>query len=122
MPLVRHCVNNGHTSSGQVTYQSTGIIFLELVSVFGTEMERIGVITDLKQKRHLPRHVSPCTVEGQLILRMTRSDPTLRPSAAELLSEDLFCSADLYELQRQLEDKDRLIAELQQKLSQPCKC
>ena len=77
---------------------SAGIVLFEMVyrQPFSTASERIHVIQALRDKRELPSEmigredVSPNL--AALILRMTSPDGTQRPTAVELLENDIFPS------------------------------
>eukprot|EP00092_Neocalanus_flemingeri_P023955 GFUD01025986.1.p1 GENE.GFUD01025986.1~~GFUD01025986.1.p1 ORF type:complete len:1103 (+),score=344.15 GFUD01025986.1:320-3310(+) len=63
---------------------SMGLIFLELLMPFSTQMERINVLSDAKKDR-FPVSLS-MSEEKQLLTRMLHSRPDLRPEAGEILS------------------------------------
>jgi translation initiation factor 2-alpha kinase 4 len=70
---------------------AAGIVLFELYNVFSTEMERHQMLTQLHEKRLVPRKfVKTYPNEAHLILKMTHSDPTQRPSAFELLNNPRF--------------------------------
>lgn len=65
---------------------SVGVIFFELLSVFQTQVERITTLTQLK-KGHIPPQISILYPnECEIIRWLLQEEPTMRPSALDVLS------------------------------------
>lgn len=69
---------------------SVGMVALELFQPFGTEMERVQRLGELRQGK-VPETLSErWPVLAKYIRLLTSPDPSLRPSAAQLLQCELF--------------------------------
>lgn len=92
-------------TEGLIDYKSDmyslGIVLFELYNVFTTTMERTYAITNLRNgaaaaegsKTSIPTDlVEKYPTISKTILRLTQSDPNLRPGAAQLLSSQEFAS------------------------------
>lgn len=67
-----------------------GLILCEMCCKFKTLHERIDTLNNLKYKGLLPETVRQnYPTETEIILMMTRNDPSQRPSAAELQKSPL---------------------------------
>jgi serine/threonine protein kinase len=67
-----------------------GIIFFEMWHPFVTRQERGKLLADLRQRRRLPADfVDHHPNQSKLILMMTEPDPTIRPSAQQVLHSQL---------------------------------
>lgn len=67
---------------------AAGIVLFELYQVFSTEMERHCLITQLHEKRLVPRSFMALHPEvARMVLKLTHSDPEQRPSAYDLLND-----------------------------------
>jgi len=64
---------------------SMGLIFLELLMPFSTQMERLNVLSDAKKDK-FPTSLPYMSNERQLLTRMLHKRPDLRPEAREILS------------------------------------
>lgn len=74
---------------------SIGVMALELFQPFGTEMERVRTLGDLREGK-IPdsfRHRWPLLTE--YIVKLTSKEPRVRPTASELLQSELFCRKDI---------------------------
>ncbi|XP_020600739.1 eukaryotic translation initiation factor 2-alpha kinase 1-like [Orbicella faveolata] len=69
---------------------SLGIILFELFCPFGTEMERVKNIKDLRQGRLPQDFCEQWPEESKLILKMIDENPSNRPTAESLLELDVF--------------------------------
>lgn len=69
---------------------SLGIILFELLCAFGTEMERVTNIKDLRQGKLPQEFCDKWPEESELILKMTAENPSNRPTAESLLELSLF--------------------------------
>ncbi|XP_059834977.1 eukaryotic translation initiation factor 2-alpha kinase 1 [Hypanus sabinus] len=99
---------------------SVGIIFLELFHPFGTVMERIKVITALREG-HIPEDFTQrWPVQAKYIKLLTSQVASHRPSADEMLASELFCPLTISQLHEKLEQKvmtqEQEIKSLQQKV------
>ncbi|KAI8982093.1 kinase-like domain-containing protein [Mycotypha africana] len=83
------------TYNEKVDIYSLGIILFELFQPFSSAMERARSIDQLKQKGILPSAFQrKYPYIGDMILHMLHPDPQQRPSAVELLQNDIFSSLD----------------------------
>ncbi|CAL8098966.1 unnamed protein product [Calicophoron daubneyi] len=72
---------------------SLGLIFLELMITFGTNMERICTLTQAKIQR-LPDHfIEKHPDESTFVLRLLDACPSARPPASVILADPLLSSA-----------------------------
>jgi len=65
---------------------SLGLIFLELLIPFSTQMERLNVLSDVKKDK-FPSSLSSMNNERGLLSRMLHKKPDMRPEAKEILSQ-----------------------------------
>jgi len=72
--------------SHKVDIFSLGLIFLELLVPFCTQMERLNVLSDVKKDK-FPFSLSAMNEEKRLLSRMLHKRPDLRPEAKEILSQ-----------------------------------
>uniref|UniRef100_A0A4W5PXB1 non-specific serine/threonine protein kinase n=2 Tax=Hucho hucho TaxID=62062 RepID=A0A4W5PXB1_9TELE len=99
---------------------SIGVVALELFQPFGTEMERVLTLGDLREGK-VPDSFSQCwPVLAKYITLLTSRNPTLRPSATQLLQSELFSSKDMviHGLQRRVEEQEEEIVRLRRQISQ----
>lgn len=100
---------------------SLGIILFELFCSFGTEMERVTSIKDIRQCR-LPQEFCQRWPEvAKLITKMTAERPDHRPTAETLLETGLFKEKHVHighHLNERVEQQASEIAELKALLSQ----
>lgn len=74
---------------------SIGVVAQELFQPFGTEMERVRTLGDLREGK-VPDSFSQCwPLLAKYITLLTSRDPSLRPSATQLLQSELFSSKDM---------------------------
>uniref|UniRef100_A0A667HSU1 Eukaryotic translation initiation factor 2-alpha kinase 1 n=1 Tax=Lynx canadensis TaxID=61383 RepID=A0A667HSU1_LYNCA len=98
---------------------SLGVILLELFQPFGTEMERVQVLTGLRTGQ-IPESLSKrCPVQAKYIQLLTRKNASQRPSAVQLLQSELFQnSANVnLTLQMKIVEQEKEIEELKKQLS-----
>lgn len=69
---------------------SLGVILLELFQPFGTEMERIEVLTELRNGHIQSSFSREWPVEAKYIKLLTSKVSSQRPTAAQLLESELF--------------------------------
>lgn len=74
---------------------SVGVIAVELFQPFGTEMERAQTLGDLRNGKLPDELCKNWPALSEQIKLLTSLDPTLRPSASQLLQSDLFNSKDM---------------------------
>lgn len=74
---------------------SIGVLALELFQPFGTEMERACTLESLR-KGEIPDSFSQrWPVLTEYIKKLTNPDPSIRPTADQLLQSELFCNKDI---------------------------
>lgn len=99
---------------------SVGMVALELFQPFGTEMERVQTLGELRQGM-VPETLSErWPVLAKYIRLMTSPDPSLRPSAAQLLQCELFNSKDrvICKLQQKVQEQEEEIVQLKRQISE----
>eukprot|EP00743_Colponemidia_sp_Colp-15_P005141 GILK01005532.1.p1 GENE.GILK01005532.1~~GILK01005532.1.p1 ORF type:complete len:1011 (-),score=108.86 GILK01005532.1:128-3160(-) len=70
----------------KVDIYSLGLILLEMVYPFTTEMERFSILANLRDRRTLPERLrAEREVQSELIMWLSSEDPLKRPSAPQLL-------------------------------------
>lgn len=73
---------------------SVGVIAVELFQPFGTEMERVQTLGDLRKGKVPDDLYKNSPVLAEQIALLTSLEPSLRPSASQLLQSDLFNNKD----------------------------
>ncbi|XP_021164898.2 eukaryotic translation initiation factor 2-alpha kinase 1 isoform X2 [Fundulus heteroclitus] len=111
-------LNGSHYDSKSDMY-SIGVLALELFQPFGTEMERVRTLGDLREGK-IPdsfRHRWP--VLTKYIIKLTSKDPSLRPAASQLLGSDLFSNKDMVivGLQKRVVEQEEEIVQLRMQIS-----
>ncbi|XP_034716557.1 eukaryotic translation initiation factor 2-alpha kinase 1 isoform X2 [Etheostoma cragini] len=98
---------------------SIGVLALELFQPFGTEMERIRTLGDLREGKIPDSFCQRWPVLTKFIMKLTNKDPSLRPTASELLQSELFHSKDIviHGLQRRVEEQEEEIMQLRRQIS-----
>lgn len=74
---------------------SIGVLALELFQPFGTEMERICTLESLRAGNIPDLFSQRWPVLTKYIMKLTSQDPTIRPTANQLLQSELFCNKDI---------------------------
>ncbi|XP_029620831.1 eukaryotic translation initiation factor 2-alpha kinase 1 isoform X2 [Salmo trutta] len=99
---------------------SIGVVAQELFQPFGTEMERVQTLGDLREGKVPDSFSQRWPVLAKYITLLTSRDPTLRPSATQLLQSELFSSKDMviHGLQRRVEEQEEEIVQLRRQISQ----
>lgn len=99
---------------------SVGMLAFELFQPFGTEMERVRSLGDLREGKIPDSFCCRWSKLVKHILNLTSQDPGVRPTATELLRSELFCSKDMviHGLQKQVEDQEKEIMLLRQRISE----
>lgn len=75
---------NGQQYDSKVDIYSLGIILFELLVVFNTEMERINVLSNLRQRKYPKEYTAIISKEFKLLNCMLSSNPKERPTATEI--------------------------------------
>lgn len=98
---------------------SIGVLALELFQPFGTEMERVRTLGDLREGKIPDSFCCRWPVLAKYIMKLTSKDPTVRPTASQLLQSELFCSKDMviHGLQRRVEEQEEEIMQLRRQIS-----
>ncbi|XP_021335808.2 eukaryotic translation initiation factor 2-alpha kinase 1 isoform X1 [Danio rerio] len=99
---------------------SIGVIAFELFQPFGTEMERVHTLGELRQGK-IPNTLSTnWPILAKYIKLLTSSDPSMRPSAPQLLQSDLFSTNDMviHSLKRKIDEQEEEIVQLRRRISE----
>ncbi|XDV44660.1 hypothetical protein PO909_012907 [Leuciscus waleckii] len=99
---------------------SIGVIAFELFQPFGTEMERAHTLGELRQSK-IPNTLSNnWPLLAKYISLLTSSDPSMRPSASQLLQNDLFSTSDMviHSLKRKIDEQEEEIVQLRRQISE----
>ncbi|TNN39270.1 Eukaryotic translation initiation factor 2-alpha kinase 1 [Liparis tanakae] len=98
---------------------SVGVLALELFQPFGTEMERVRTLEDLREGRVSNSFCQRWPVLTKFILDLTNKEPSVRPTASQLLQSELLCSKDIviHSLQRRVEEQEGEIMQLRRQIS-----
>ncbi|CAJ1080728.1 eukaryotic translation initiation factor 2-alpha kinase 1 isoform X2 [Xyrichtys novacula] len=112
-------LESSHYDSKSDMY-SIGVLALELFQPFGTEMERVQTLGDLREGKIPDSFVQRWPVLSKHILNLTSKEPSVRPTASQLLQSELFCSKDIviHGLQRRVEEQEEEIMQLRRQISQ----
>lgn len=85
---------NLHLLLTQSDMYSIGVLALELFQPFGTEMERVRTLGDLREGKIPDSFCHRWPVLTKYIMNLTDKEPSVRPTASQLLQSELFCSKD----------------------------
>lgn len=85
---------NLHLLLTQSDMYSIGVLALELFQPFGTEMERVRTLGDLREGKIPDLFCHRWPVLTKYIMKLTDKEPSVRPTASQLLQSELFCSKD----------------------------
>ncbi|XP_039082059.1 eukaryotic translation initiation factor 2-alpha kinase 1 isoform X2 [Hyaena hyaena] len=98
---------------------SLGVVLLELFQPFGTEMERVQVLTGLRTGQIPESLRKRCPVQAKYIQHLTRMNASQRPSAVQLLQSELFQNSGNVNLTLQMKivEQEKEIEELKKQLS-----
>uniref|UniRef100_A0A3B5ANJ7 Eukaryotic translation initiation factor 2-alpha kinase 1 n=1 Tax=Stegastes partitus TaxID=144197 RepID=A0A3B5ANJ7_9TELE len=99
---------------------SIGVLALELFQPFGTEMERVRTLGELREGKITDSFCHRWPILSKYITKLTSEEPSVRPTASELLQSELFCSKDtvIHGLQRRVEEQEEEIMQLRRQISQ----
>ncbi|XP_014379052.1 eukaryotic translation initiation factor 2-alpha kinase 1 [Alligator sinensis] len=97
---------------------SLGVILLELFQPFGTEMERIEVLTELRNGHIQSSFSREWPVEAKYIKLLTSKVSSQRPTAAQLLESELFHTTErvICILKQKVKQKEEEIEKLKEKI------
>ncbi|XP_029953217.1 eukaryotic translation initiation factor 2-alpha kinase 1 isoform X2 [Salarias fasciatus] len=112
-------LNGSHYDSKSDMY-SVGVLALEMFQPFGTEMERVRTLGDLREGKIPDSFSDRWPVLTKYIGKLTSKEPSDRPTAGQLLQSELFCSKDrvIHGLQKRVEEQEEEIMQLRQRISQ----
>ncbi|XP_054454766.1 eukaryotic translation initiation factor 2-alpha kinase 1 isoform X2 [Anoplopoma fimbria] len=98
---------------------SIGVLALELFQPFGTEMERVRTLGDLREGKIPDSFCLRWPVLTKFIMNLTNKEPSVRPTARQLLQSELFCSKDIviHSLQRRVEEQEEELIQLRRQIS-----
>ncbi|XP_046709856.1 LOW QUALITY PROTEIN: eukaryotic translation initiation factor 2-alpha kinase 1-like [Silurus meridionalis] len=99
---------------------SVGVIAVELFQSFGTEMERVQTLRDLRKGMVPDDLYKNWLVLIKKIKLLTILDPSKRPNASQLLYCDLFNNKDqvTYKLQQRVSEQAEKISQLRRQISE----
>lgn len=99
---------------------SIGVLAFELFQPFGTEMERARTLEDLREGNIPDLFCQRWPILTKYIMKLTSPEPSIRPTASQLLQSDLFYCKDIviYGLQRRVEEQEEEIVQLRRRISQ----
>ncbi|XP_026771179.2 eukaryotic translation initiation factor 2-alpha kinase 1 isoform X1 [Pangasianodon hypophthalmus] len=99
---------------------SVGVIAVELFQPFGTEMERVQTLSDLRKGKVPDDLYKNWPVLTEQIKLLTSMDPSLRPSASQLLQSDLFNNKDMviHNLHQRISEQEEEIIQLRRQISE----
>lgn len=112
-------VQGSHYNSKSDMY-SIGVLALELFQPFGTEMERVQTLGDLREGKIPDSFCHRWPVLTKYIMKLTNKEPSVRPTASQLLQSELFCSKTMviHGLQRRVEEQEEEIMQLRRQITQ----
>ena len=87
-------------SALQSDMYSIGVLALELFQPFGTEMERVRTLENLRGGRVPDSFGCRWPILAKYVTQLTSRDPGSRPTASQLLQSELFNSKDLVRMER----------------------
>ncbi|KAM4623298.1 eukaryotic translation initiation factor 2-alpha kinase 1 isoform 2-T2 [Polymixia lowei] len=98
---------------------SIGVMALELFQPFGTEMERVRTLGDLREGKTPESFCHRWPILASHVMKLTSKDPGVRPNATQLLQSELFSSKDrvIHGLQRRVEEQEEEIIQLRRQIS-----
>ncbi|XP_072312363.1 eukaryotic translation initiation factor 2-alpha kinase 1 isoform X2 [Eucyclogobius newberryi] len=98
---------------------SMGILAFELFQPFGTEMERVRCLGDLKDGKIPDSFGHRWPVLAKHVMKLTNQDASMRPTAGELLQSELFSNKDMiHGLQKQVQEQEKEIMQLRRRISE----
>uniref|UniRef100_A0A8C5E4D9 Eukaryotic translation initiation factor 2-alpha kinase 1 n=1 Tax=Gouania willdenowi TaxID=441366 RepID=A0A8C5E4D9_GOUWI len=111
---------NGSNYNSMSDMYSIGVLALELFQPFGTEMERIRCLGDLREGKVLDSFRDRWPVLTKYIVQLLSKEPSVRPTASQLLESELFCSKDtvIRDLRRKVGEQEEEIMQLRRQISE----
>ncbi|XP_036937571.1 eukaryotic translation initiation factor 2-alpha kinase 1 isoform X1 [Acanthopagrus latus] len=99
---------------------SIGVLAFELFQPFGTEMERVRTLGNLREGKIPDSFCQRWPVLTKYIMKLTCKEPSVRPTASQLLQSELFCSKDIviHGLKKRVEQQEEEIMQLRRQISQ----
>ncbi|XP_036203481.1 eukaryotic translation initiation factor 2-alpha kinase 3 isoform X5 [Myotis myotis] len=86
---------HGNNYSHKVDIFSLGLILFELLYPFGTQMERVRVLTDVRNLRFPPLFTQKYPREYMMVQEMLSPSPMERPEAAHIIENTVFEDLEL---------------------------
>ncbi|KAL7869042.1 hypothetical protein AOLI_G00130300 [Acnodon oligacanthus] len=110
----------GSHYDSQSDMYSIGVVAVELFQPFGTEMERVHVLEELRRGKVPDTLAANWPVLTKQIKLLTSSNPSMRPSASQLLQSDLFSTRDMviHSLRQRIDEQEEEIVQLRRRISQ----
>ncbi|XP_072230200.1 eukaryotic translation initiation factor 2-alpha kinase 1 isoform X2 [Leuresthes tenuis] len=98
---------------------SIGVLAVELFEPFGTEMERVRTLEDLREGKIPDSFCHRWPLLTNYIKKLTSKEPSVRPTARQLLQSELFFNKDMviHGLQRRVEEQEEEIMQLKMQIS-----
>ncbi|KAF7204743.1 eukaryotic translation initiation factor 2-alpha kinase 1 isoform X1 [Nothobranchius furzeri] len=98
---------------------SIGVLLFELFQPFGTEMERVRTLEDLREGKIPDLFFHKWPVLTKFIMKLTSKEPSVRPTARRLLESELFCNKEMVirGLQKKVEEQEEEITQLRLQIS-----
>nr|XP_020749100.1 eukaryotic translation initiation factor 2-alpha kinase 3-like [Odocoileus virginianus texanus] len=81
---------HGSSYSHKVDIFSLGLILFELLYPFGTQMERVRILTDVRDLKFPPLFTQKYPREYAMVQDMLSPSPTERPEAASIIENAIF--------------------------------
>lgn len=81
---------HGNSYSHKVDIFSLGLILFELLYPFGTQMERVRILTDVRDLRFPPLFTQKYPREYMMVHDMLSPSPTARPEATDIIENAVF--------------------------------
>ncbi|XP_072523395.1 eukaryotic translation initiation factor 2-alpha kinase 1 isoform X2 [Salminus brasiliensis] len=99
---------------------SVGVVAVELFQPFGTEMERVHTLGELRRGKVPDTLAENWPLLTEQIKLLTSADPSMRPSASELLKSDLFSTKDMVirGMQQRIDEQEEEIVQLRRQISE----
>ncbi|KAM8940089.1 eukaryotic translation initiation factor 2-alpha kinase 3 isoform 2-T2 [Pelodytes ibericus] len=85
----------GQSYSHKVDIFSLGLILFELLYPFSTQMERVRILTEMRDLKFPPLFTQRYAQEESMVLHMLSHNPSERPEAEEIIENPLFETIDL---------------------------
>ncbi|XP_055973103.1 eukaryotic translation initiation factor 2-alpha kinase 3 isoform X1 [Sorex fumeus] len=86
---------HGNSYSHKVDIFSLGLILFELLYPFGTQMERVRILTDVRNLKFPPLFTQKYPRESAMVQDMLSPSPTERPEATDIIENAVFEDLEL---------------------------